>query len=98
MSQEKIPASKKTSTKILDAVLPFALGGCSGMIATCFVQPVDMVKVRIQIKSELNSNLPKEGKISSKVSPIGVAKEIYASGGIKAFYKGLISEKNNKRL
>lgn len=27
----------------------FAIGGISGMIATCFVQPIDMVKVRIQV-------------------------------------------------
>ena len=29
----------------------FAVGGVSGMVATCFVQPIDMVKVRIQILS-----------------------------------------------
>jgi hypothetical protein len=29
----------------------FGIGGFSGMIATCFVQPIDMVKVRIQVLS-----------------------------------------------
>jgi len=32
----------------------FAIGGMSGMVATCFVQPIDMVKVRIQVLSGEN--------------------------------------------
>lgn len=27
----------------------FALGGMSGMFATCCIQPIDMIKVRIQV-------------------------------------------------
>jgi hypothetical protein len=38
----------------------------SGMVATTFVQPIDMVKVRIQILSGENPGV--------KYGPIGVAK------------------------
>lgn len=30
-------------------VKPFVNGGASGMLATCIIQPIDMVKVRIQL-------------------------------------------------
>lgn len=83
------PAPRSGTSKFLDAVLPFALGGASGMTATCFIQPVDMVKVRIQIKSEEMSKLKHEGKgVGGSVSPFVVIKEIMASGGVKTFYKG----------
>lgn len=82
------PAPKSGTTKFLDATLPFALGGLSGMTATCFIQPVDMVKVRIQIKNEEGSKLKAQGKAAGSVSPFVVIKEILASGGIKTFYKG----------
>ncbi len=31
------------------AAKPFVNGGLSGMLATCIIQPIDMVKVRIQL-------------------------------------------------
>lgn len=31
------------------AIKPFVNGGLSGMAATCIIQPVDMVKVRLQL-------------------------------------------------
>jgi solute carrier family 25 oxoglutarate transporter 11 len=31
------------------AAKPFFNGGLSGMAATCIIQPIDMVKVRIQL-------------------------------------------------
>jgi solute carrier family 25 oxoglutarate transporter 11 len=37
--------------KFLDVIQPFLIGGLSGMFATCIVQPVDMIKVQIQLKS-----------------------------------------------
>lgn len=61
--------------------LNFLTGGLSGMCATCLIQPIDMVKVRIQLR----------GESLSKTSPLDVAKEIYAQGGVKGFYKGLDS-------
>lgn len=81
-------AQKGTSTRVLDATLPFVLGGLSGMTATCFIQPVDLVKVRIQIKNEEVSKLKAAGKPAGSVSPFVVIKEILASGGVRTFYKG----------
>lgn len=52
------------------------------MLATCIVQPIDIVKVRLQVRGEAgNKNL----------SPFDVAREIRADGGTRAFYKGLDS-------
>lgn len=61
--------------------LNFLVGGLSGMCATTIIQPVDMVKVRIQLR----------GEAGGKTSPFDVAKEIYHQGGVKGFYKGLDS-------
>lgn len=44
--------SQSSSNKFLDAIQPFIIGGSSGMLATCIIQPVDMIKVTIQLKSE----------------------------------------------
>jgi solute carrier family 25 oxoglutarate transporter 11 len=53
------------------------------MVATAVIQPIDMVKVRIQLKSEAR------GK---NLSPFIIAKDIFANeGGIKGFYKGIDS-------
>jgi len=79
----KVPPKKS----LWSTIEPFAIGGISGMTATCFIQPVDMVKVRIQIKGE---QLAKSGQKGS-VSPFVVVNEIRQSYGIKGFYKGLDS-------
>ena len=42
---------KSGATKFFDAIQPFWIGGMSGMFATCIIQPIDMIKVIIQIKS-----------------------------------------------
>lgn len=87
--QAPLAPKKSGTSKFLDACLPFIIGGMSGITATCFIQPVDMVKVRIQIKSEELSKLKAEGKATTgNVSPFTAIKEILAYGGPKAFYKG----------
>ena len=71
MTQAKSNGHKKSG------LVPFLQGGLSGMLATCVIQPIDMVKVRIQLKSE------KLGK-GAHVSPFGIIKEMMANGkGIK---------------
>ena len=40
---------KAKPSGVWTAVKPFVNGGTSGMLATCVIQPVDMVKVRIQL-------------------------------------------------
>ena len=37
---------------VIDTIQPFVIGGLSGCMATSVIQPMDMIKVRIQIKSE----------------------------------------------
>jgi solute carrier family 25 oxoglutarate transporter 11 len=69
----------------VDKVMPFMIGGASGMFATTIIQPIDMVKVRIQLKSE------KFGK-SANVSPVTIFNEITNNGkNYRALYKGLDS-------
>ncbi|CAL4978489.1 unnamed protein product [Urochloa decumbens] len=55
-------------------VKPFVNGGASGMLATCVIQPIDMVKVKIQLG---------EGSATT------VTKKMLANEGIGSFYKGL---------
>ncbi len=75
--------NQKKST--LDKILPFMVGGGSGMFATSIIQPIDMVKIQIQLKSEA---LGKGGRIS----PFGVIRDMMNNGrGLKQFYKGLDS-------
>lgn len=57
------------------AAKPFVNGGLSGMAATCIIQPIDMVKVRLQL--------------GATGGPIAVAKNIIATDGVGALYKGL---------
>jgi solute carrier family 25 oxoglutarate transporter 11 len=64
------------------AALPFINGGLSGMLATAVVQPVDMVKVRIQLAGEGKAGGPKP-------TPISVARQIIASGRVLDLYTGL---------
>ena len=53
------------------------------MTATAVIQPIDMVKVRIQLKSEARA---------SSLSPFKIARDIYKNeGGVKGFYRGIDS-------
>jgi solute carrier family 25 oxoglutarate transporter 11 len=61
-------------------VQPFASGGIAGSLATCAIQPVDMIKVRIQIAGE-SANAVK--------NPIAIATSIIRNDGFAALYKGL---------
>lgn len=64
------------------AALPFINGGLSGMVATTVIQPVDMVKVRIQLAGEGTAGGP-------KTSPFAVARQIVASGKVMDLYTGI---------
>lgn len=57
------------------AAKPFVNGGLSGMMATCIIQPVDMVKVRLQL--------------GDTGGPIGVARNMIKTQGFGSLYKGL---------
>uniref|UniRef100_A0A2P2KBY2 Uncharacterized protein MANES_15G108600 n=1 Tax=Rhizophora mucronata TaxID=61149 RepID=A0A2P2KBY2_RHIMU len=70
MGEEKKPQS----LGVWPAVKPFVNGGASGMLATCVIQPIDMVKVRIQL---------------GQGSATQVTKNMLREEGIGSFYKGL---------
>jgi hypothetical protein len=44
----------KPISPVWKAAKPFVNGGLSGMLATCVMQPVDMVKVRLQLGEQGN--------------------------------------------
>lgn len=69
-------------TPFMRAALPFINGGIAGMTATTVIQPVDMIKVRIQLAGEGAAGGPRP-------TPIGVARDIIAKGKVLDLYTGL---------
>jgi solute carrier family 25 oxoglutarate transporter 11 len=69
-------------TPFMRAALPFINGGLAGMTATTVIQPVDMIKVRLQLAGE-------GVKTGPKPTPISVFREIVASGKVMDLYTGL---------
>lgn len=67
---------------IVRAALPFANGGLAGMFATGCIQPVDMVKVRLQLAGEGIKSGPKP-------SAMGITRDIIAQGKVLDLYTGL---------
>ena len=62
--------------------LPFVNGGLAGMTATAVIQPIDMIKVRLQLAGE-------GAKTGPKPTPISVTRDIIAQGKIGDLYTGL---------
>lgn len=62
--------------------LPFINGGLAGMTATTVIQPIDMVKVRLQLAGEGLRTGPRP-------TPLGVTRDILASGKVLDLYTGL---------
>ncbi|EEP76346.1 conserved hypothetical protein [Uncinocarpus reesii 1704] len=69
-------------TPFMRAALPFLNGGLAGMTATTCIQPIDMIKVRLQLAGEGVRTGPRP-------SALGVTKEIIASGRVLDLYTGL---------
>lgn len=69
-------------TPFMRGALPFINGGLAGMVATTVIQPVDMIKVRIQLAGEGKAGGP-------KATPLSVTREILASGKAMDLYTGL---------
>jgi solute carrier family 25 oxoglutarate transporter 11 len=69
-------------TPFMRAALPFINGGVAGMVATSVIQPVDMIKVRLQLAGE-------GARTGPKATPLSVTKEILASGKVLDLYTGL---------
>lgn len=68
--------------KTVPTALNFCFGGLSGCLATCVVQPIDMIKTQIQLASEGGAK---------KISPVTLAKNFVKENGFKALYNGLDS-------
>lgn len=67
---------------VWDTIQPFVLGGASGVVATTCIQPIDTVKVRIQISGESRSG---------STNPLSVGASIIKQDGVQGLYKGLSS-------
>lgn len=67
---------------IMRAALPFVNGGAAGMAATTCIQPIDMIKVRLQLAGE-------GVKTGPKPTPLSVTREIIAAGKVMDLYTGL---------
>jgi solute carrier family 25 oxoglutarate transporter 11 len=57
----------------------------TGMMATCVIQPTDIIKMRLQINSELRGL----GDKTVTTNPFTITKNIYKNEGFKTFYTGL---------
>lgn len=68
-----------SNKSLWQTVKPFVNGGASGMLATCCIQPIDMVKVRLQL--------------GAQGGPFAVASQIIKEDGFFSMYKGLVSHR-----
>ena len=59
------------------------IGGASGMFATCCIQPIDFVKVQLQIRGE--------GVKGARANPFTVLMETVRNYGVRRLYTGLDS-------
>jgi len=76
--------AKPVSNPTWNYLEPFVFGGLSGMIATCVIQPIDMVKVRIQLQGEGGGKLAGESK-----NPFTVFGNVVKNEGVGKLYAGL---------
>ncbi|XP_064642907.1 mitochondrial 2-oxoglutarate/malate carrier protein-like [Lineus longissimus] len=75
------PEVKKQSTSIPKGI-KFLFGGTAGMAATCFVQPLDLVKNRMQLSGE-------KGVAKAHKTSLHAIASIMRSEGIIGMYTGL---------
>lgn len=78
----KAATSDFLHTPFMRAALPFINGGSAGMFATCCIQPIDMIKVRLQLAGEGSRGGPKP-------TPMSVTREVIAQGKVLDLYTGL---------
>jgi len=73
-----------SSNSTFSTIKPFLFGGASGMFATSCIQPVDMVKVQIQLQGESTGKV----QIKSK-NPFVLGSYIMKEKGVSGLYRGL---------
>lgn len=72
-------------SNITNTFLHFFVGGASGAVATLLVQPIDTLKVQIQVVSEqMGKNITKRTTFM-----FDVFKNIYQQKGLAVLYRGL---------
>lgn len=79
------PVSHKKESLFLSLLKPFLVGSISGSIATCFVQPIDTVKVVIQARREA------AGRTVINLSPFHICTDIVQNNGFLSLYRGIDS-------
>lgn len=84
MANSSVNQTKLSDTfPVWKSIRPFALGGMAGCFATCCIQPIDMVKVRIQLSGEAGA------AGSAARGPFAIASSIIKNEGFLSLYKGL---------
>jgi len=81
-SETSPTASSLLQNPYIRPALPFLNGGLAGMAATATIQPIDMIKVRLQLAGE-------GIKTGPRASPLSVTRDILAQGKIGDLYTGL---------
>lgn len=76
-------SSETQESSWFDPFKPYVFGGVSGMLGTSITQPIDTVKVRIQIIGESAKG--------ESTNPLKVTRNMFVHEGISSFYKGLDS-------
>eukprot|EP01083_Nonionella_stella_P089951 251265_1 len=80
------PSEKKPNLQerspVWKAIRPFLIGGIGASSATCCTQPIDMVKVLIQLQGEGT------GK-GVNANPFAVGRGVIAHEGVRGLYRGL---------
>lgn len=64
------------------AAQPFVVGGASAMLASSFIHPIDLSKVRLQLYATLNPGKPRPSSLS-------ILKEMVRTEGVSSIYAGL---------
>lgn len=82
MSESKTDIPKPAPVKKRPAYLQYVFGGSAGMGATVFVQPLDLVKTRLQISGQ-------GGSTKEYTSTFDAFSKIIRREGITSLYKGL---------
>ncbi|KAL0417412.1 UNVERIFIED_CONTAM: Mitochondrial dicarboxylate/tricarboxylate transporter DTC [Sesamum radiatum] len=92
--------SKPKSTGVWPTVKPFVNGGASGMLATCVIQPIDMIKVRIQLgqgsAAEVTRNMLKNegfGAFYKAAAEAACGREGEEVGGRRRSWEGILTNK-----
>ena len=65
-------------------IKPFLFGGVAGMCATTCIQPIDMIKVQIQLQGQPGNNMTLKSK-----NPFVIGSHIIRTQGFTGLYRGL---------